>query len=49
MAWFGRDLKEHPVPISLPWEGLPTTKSGTRSGCPEANLTLNTSRDGASM
>jgi len=31
VAWVGRDLKDHPVPISLP--ELLITKSGTRSGC----------------
>jgi len=34
MTWVGRDLKDPPVPTPLPWAGLPTTKSGTRSGCP---------------
>jgi len=27
MAWIGRDLKNHPVPPSLPWAGLPPTRS----------------------
>ena len=30
MDWVGRDLKGQLVPISLPWAGLPTTKSGTK-------------------
>jgi len=34
MAWIGRELKEHSVPTSLPWTGLPTTKSGSRSVSP---------------
>jgi len=33
MAWVGRDLKDHLFPNPLLWAGLPTTKSGTRSGC----------------
>jgi len=34
MAWVGRHLKDHLVPILLLWAGLPTTESGTRSGYP---------------
>ena len=31
MAWVGRDLKDHLVPTSLPWAGMPLT----RLGCPK--------------
>jgi len=34
MAWVRRDLKDHPVPVPLLRAVLPTTKSGTSSGCP---------------
>jgi len=44
MAWFGRNLKDHRAPTSLPWTGLPPT----RSGCQEPHPTMNTPRDGAS-
>jgi len=32
MAWLGMGLKDHVVPTSLQWAGLPTTKPDTRSG-----------------
>ena len=28
MAWIGRDLKDHPIPIPLPWIGLPPARPG---------------------
>ena len=34
MAYVGKDLKNHPVQISLLQAVLPGSKSGTRSGCP---------------
>jgi len=33
--YVGRNLRDRLVPTPLPWAGLPTTKSGNRSGCPE--------------
>ena len=39
MASVGRDFKDHLVPTSLLWAGLPTTKSPTSSGCPEPHPT----------
>jgi len=34
MVWVGRALKDHQVPTPLPEPGLPTSRSGTRPGCP---------------
>lgn len=42
MFWVGRDLKDHLLPISLPWSGVPPP----RLDCSEPHPTLNTSRDG---
>jgi len=33
-AWVGRDTKDHQVPAPLPHAWPPTSRSGTRAGCP---------------
>lgn len=39
MIWIGKDVKDHLVPSSLWWAGLPTTRLSSRSGCPGLHLT----------
>ena len=34
MAWVGMDAKNHQAPTPLPQAGLPTSRYGTRPGCP---------------
>ena len=34
MAWVGRDLEDHQVPIPLPQTGFPIARSSIRSDCP---------------
>ena len=50
MAWVGRDLKDHRVPVSPALERVAnrSVKSYTRLPRAPSNLAFNTSRDGAS-
>lgn len=40
MVWVGRDIKYHPVPIFLPWVGMPPTRPGCSRSHPTWPSTL---------
>jgi len=45
MVWVGRDLKDHLIPIPLPWAGTLPPDQGAQT---PSNLALNTAREWAS-